>query len=87
MGASESITLAFREKRERYSSITRTLTKIKGERMTEDEKDESEIKEEKRLEDALEKRRKWLRNLSQIDRDYISRFGEENWRKWKVNQK
>lgn len=30
----------------------------------------------------LKKKREWLRSLSQEDRDFIAKYGEEAWKKW-----
>ena len=49
--------------------------------------DESEVREEKRLEKQLESRRNWLKSLSQEDRNFIAEFGEERWRRWKAIMK
>jgi hypothetical protein len=33
-------------------------------------------------EERLRKRREWLRSLTQVDRDFIARYGEDAWRAW-----
>ncbi len=43
----------------------------------------SERLEEQREEERLRKRREFLVSLSQEDRDFIARYGEEIWKKWK----
>jgi hypothetical protein len=33
-------------------------------------------------EERLRKRREWLRSLTQSDRDFIAKYGEETWKRW-----
>lgn len=39
--------------------------------------------EERQEEERLREKRRWLQSLSKEDRDFISIYGEEMWKKWK----
>ena len=47
----------------------------------EEERQELQNERDERGEELLRKRREWLRSLTQADRDFIARYGEEKWRK------
>lgn len=48
-----------------------------------DERPEPQNDRDERHEEWLKERRKWLRSLSQQDRDFIAKYGEKSWRDWK----
>ena len=41
------------------------------------------LEEERQEEERLREKRRWLQSLSQEDRDFIARYGEEIWKRWK----
>jgi len=51
-----------------------------------DEQPEPQNERDERAEERLKKRRDWLRSLTQEDRDFIARYGEDLWRNWKIRR-
>jgi hypothetical protein len=41
------------------------------------------LEEERQEEERLKEKRRWLQSLSQKDRDFIARYGEEMWKRCK----
>lgn len=47
------------------------------------DEEEPQEKPDERHEEWLKEKRRWLRSLTQADRDFIAKYGEEMWRNWK----
>jgi len=48
-----------------------------------DERPEPQNERDERQEERLKKRRDWLRSLTQEDRNFIAKYGEEMWKNWR----
>jgi hypothetical protein len=46
------------------------------------EQEQRELRDEEN-EARLREKRRWLRSLTQEDRDFIAKYGEELWKNWK----
>jgi hypothetical protein len=53
------------------------------EKSYEQEYREPEETPDERHEKRLKEKRRWLRSLTQADRDFIAKYGEEAWKNWK----